>query len=140
MFEEFLIPVCAPTLSDGRKPPRGLDELEQHALIHGSTSRHEWTVWLQAQQDKAERSFKHLMFNLDDLALDAAGRGLGVAMTDRMLAHDALLRGDLMVPFGEALRTGAVYALWLRDSGVAHPACRAVLSWFEEQIEQTNAC
>lgn len=140
LFEEYLIPVCAPTLSDGRTPPRGLDELEQHALIHGSTSRHEWSVWLQAQQDKAERSFKHLMFNLDDLALDAAGRGLGVAMTDRMLAHDALLRGDLIVPFGEELRTGAVYALWLRDSGVAHPACRAVLSWFEEQIEQTTTC
>ncbi|MEG0858816.1 MAG: LysR substrate-binding domain-containing protein [Pseudomonas sp.] len=138
LFEEYLLPVCAPSLSDGRTPPHGLDELEQHALIHGSTSRHEWTVWLQAQQDKAERSFKHLMFNLDDLALDAAGRGLGVAMTDRMLAHDALQRGDLLVPFGEALRTGAVYALWLRDSGVAHPACRAVLNWFEEQIEQTT--
>jgi LysR family glycine cleavage system transcriptional activator len=137
LFEEYLIPVCAPTFSDGRTPPRALDELEQHALIHGSTRRHEWTVWLQAQQDPSERSFKHIMFNLDDLALDAAGRGLGVAMTDRMLAHDALMRGDLIVPFGEALKTGAVYALWLRDSGMTHPACHAVLNWFEEQIEQT---
>ncbi len=78
------------------------------------------------------------MFNLDDLALDAASRGLGVAMTDKVLAHDTLMRGDLVVPFGEALRTRAVYALWLRDSGVTHPACRAVLTWFEEQIEQTT--
>jgi len=137
LFEEYLVPVCAPGFNHGRMPPRALDQLEQHALIHGSTRQHEWTVWLQAQHDQTERSFKHLMFNLDDLALDAASRGLGVAMTDRTLAHDALVRGDLVIPFGEPLKTGAVYALWLRDSGAAHPACRAVLSWFETQIEQT---
>ena len=54
-------------------------------------------------------------------------------MTDRMLAQDALQRGDLIVPFGEALKTGGVYALWLRDSGAAHPACQTVLDWFEQQ-------
>lgn len=138
LFDEYLIPVCAPQLRGGHPPPRSLDELAGHALIHGSTGRHEWTLWLQAQQDQAERSFKHLLFNLDDLALDAAARGLGVAMTDKMLAHDALVRGDLVLPFGQALRTGGVYALWLRDSGVTHPACKAVLSWFEEQVEQTK--
>lgn len=138
LFNEYLIPVCAPLLSGGQPAPRSLDELTGHALIHGSTGRHEWTQWLQAQQDQAERSYQHLLFNLDDLALDAAARGLGVAMTDKMLAHDALARGDLVVPFGEALRTGGVYALWLRDSGVRHPACKAVLSWFEEQVEQTT--
>lgn len=138
LFDEYLIPVCAPQLSGGLAPPRSLDELAGHALIHGSTGRHEWTLWLQAQQDRAERSYKHILFNLDDLALDAAARGLGVAMTDKVLAHDALARGDLVVPFGEALRTGGVYALWLRDSGVKHPACQAVLNWFEEQLEQTT--
>lgn len=138
LFDEYLIPVCAPLLSGGQAAPRSLDELAGHALIHGSTGRHEWTLWLQAQGDQAERNYKHLQFNLDDLALDAAARGLGVAMTDRVLAHDALLRGDLLVPFGQALRTGGVYALWLRDSGVRHPACTAVLTWFEEQVEQTT--
>ncbi|HHJ4328496.1 TPA: LysR substrate-binding domain-containing protein, partial [Klebsiella pneumoniae] len=82
---------------------------------------------------------QHLMFNLDDLALDAAARGLGVAMTDRMLAHDALARGDLVVPFGEPLRTGAFYAFWLPDKGAPHPAAAAVLAWFQEQLEHTHA-
>ena len=138
LFDEYLVPVCAPTLGDGQALPRSLEALGHHALIHGSTGRHEWNLWLKAHHDQPERAYKHLMFNLDDLALDAAARGLGVAMTDRMLAHDALLRGDLVVPFGQPLKTGAVYALWLRDSGVAHPACTAVLRWFEEQLEQTR--
>nr|WP_244160982.1 LysR substrate-binding domain-containing protein [Pseudomonas delhiensis] len=107
-------------------------------MVARVAGRHEWTLWLQAQQDRAERSYKHILLNLDDLALDAAARGLGVAMTDKVLAHDALARGDLVVPFGEALRTGGVYALWLRDSGAKHPACQAVLNWFEEQLEQTT--
>lgn len=139
LFDEYLVPVCAPRLGDGQPPPRSLQALGKHALIHGSTARHEWNLWLRAHQDPAERAYKHLMFNLDDLALDAAARGLGVAMTDQVLAHDALARGDLIVPFGEPLKTGAVYALWLRDSGVAHPACKAVLHWFQMQLEQTRA-
>lgn len=137
LFDEYLIPVCAPQLNDGRAPPSSTEALAGHSLIHGSTSRHEWSLWLKAQQDPPGRSYQHLLFNLDDLALDAAARGLGIAMTDQMLAHDALARGDLVVPFGEPLRTGGVYALWLRDSGVAHSACQAVLKWFEEQVEQT---
>jgi len=137
LFDEYLIPVCAPVLSDGRSPPQCAADLANHALIHGSTSRYEWTLWLKAQHAPPAPRYQHLLFNLDDLALDAATRGMGIAMTDRMLAHDALQRGDLVVPFGEALETGGVYALWLRDSGVAHPACQAVLKWFEEQVEQT---
>jgi len=138
LFDEYLVPVCAPRLGDGQ-PPRSLEDLSGHALIHGSTARHEWSLWLQARQDRPERAYKHLMFNLDDLALDAAARGLGIAMTDQVLAHDALARGDLIVPFGEPLKTGGVYALWLRDSGAAHPACQAVLDWFEEQLRETRA-
>lgn len=138
LFDEYLVPVCAPRLTDGQPLPRSLDALDGHALIHGSTARHEWNQWLHAHGDPPERAYKHLMFNLDDLALDAASRGLGVAMTDQVLAHDALARGDLIVPFGEPLKTGAVYALWLRDSGAAHPACAAVLQWFEAQLEQTR--
>ncbi|OOW00640.1 LysR substrate-binding domain-containing protein [Pseudomonas sp. MF4836] len=133
LFDEYLIPVCAPQLSDGLPPPRSLEQLAEHALIHGSTSRHEWTVWLQAQTDQTPHNYQHLMFNLDDLALDAAARGLGVAMTDRVLAQDAISRGSLIVPFGQPLKTGGVYALWLRDSGAAHPACNAVLDWFQTQ-------
>lgn len=138
LFDEYLVPVCAPRLGDGQVPPRSLEDLSGHALIHGSTARHEWTLWLQAQRDPPGRAYKHLMFNLDDLALDAAARGLGIAMTDQVLAHDAVARGDLIVPFGEPLKTGGVYALWLRDSGAAHPACNAVLDWFEEQLSEAR--
>ncbi|MDF3935685.1 LysR substrate-binding domain-containing protein [Pseudomonas citronellolis] len=139
LFDEYLVPVCAPRLADGQLPPGSPAELARHALIHASTDRQAWTRWLRAQPGETPQQLKHMLFNLDDLALDAATQGLGIAMTDRMLAQDALQRGDLVVPFGEALKTGGVYALWLRDSGAAHPACQTVLSWFERQGQAAGA-
>ena len=133
LFAEHLIPVCAPTLASGLLPPRSVAELAHHALIHGSPSRFEWTTWLQAHGEEAGQGFQHLQFNLDDLALDAASRGLGVAVSDQVLAQDALARGSLVVPFGQPLKTGGVYALWLSAQGAGHPAREAVMGWFEGQ-------
>lgn len=134
LFDEYLLPVCAPTLNYGGPLPSSVAEMRGHALVHGSPGRTEWMQWLQAHGETAPGDINHILFNLDDLALDAATRGLGIAVTDRILAHDALVRGDLVVPFGTAQPTGARYALWLRDSGAAHPGCAAVLRWFEQQV------
>ncbi|MFM0202511.1 LysR substrate-binding domain-containing protein [Paraburkholderia fungorum] len=133
LFEEFLVPVCAPSTVYGREPPRALEELEQHTLIHGSTGHHEWTIWLQAQQESAARNYRHMTFNLDELAMDAASRGLGVAMTDLTLAQDAINRGNLLVPFGTPLKTTGVYVLWLQTAGALHPARQRILQWFAQQ-------
>ncbi len=133
LFDEFLIPVCAPALASGLAPPRSVGELAAHPLIHGSPSRFEWTTWLQAHGEAVGQGFQHVQFNLDDLALDAASRGLGVAVSDQVLAQDALTRGSLVVPFGEPLKTGGVYALWLSEQGAGHPARDVILEWFEGQ-------
>jgi LysR family transcriptional regulator, glycine cleavage system transcriptional activator len=133
LFEELLVPVCAPSLADGKAPPTTLEELGQHALIHGSTGHHEWTRWLQAQGKPDDPTYRHMTFNLDELAMDAASRGLGVAMTDLTLAQEAISSGKLIVPFGSPLRTTGVYVLWLQTAGALHPARQRILQWFAEQ-------
>ncbi len=54
------------------------------------------------------------------------------------LTRDAIARGSLIVPFGEPLKTGGVYALRMRDGRVAHPEGKAVLTWLESQTEQRD--
>lgn len=130
LFEEILVPVCAPALVDGKPPPAALAELDQYPLIHGSTGHQEWALWLQAQGSEPSKTCKHITFNLDELALDAATRGLGIAMTDRTLAQELINRGDLIIPFGPALHTSGVYTLWLQPASALHPAREAVLAWF----------
>ncbi|QVM98520.1 LysR family transcriptional regulator [Pseudomonas sp. SORT22] len=128
LFEETLVPVCKPGLGLGSEAG-----LSRFALLHGSTDQQTWSQWLAARGNKALADYRHLPFNLDELALDAAARGLGVAMTDLTLAQESIDRGVLVVPFGQPLKTGGVYSLCLQAAGAGHPACALVMQWFAEQ-------
>jgi len=128
LFEETLVPVCAPGLALASQ-----EDLAGFALLHRSSDRNDWRYWLAANGGRSLDEFRHLPFNLDELALDAAARGLGVAMTDMTLAGESIERGVLVIPFGEPLKTRGIYALCLQPSAAAHPACGAILQWFAEQ-------
>ncbi|WP_460109689.1 LysR substrate-binding domain-containing protein [Pseudomonas sp. S3_H04] len=130
LFEETLVPVCSPTLAGA---PRSIDELLRFPLLHRSADRQAWIEWLAANEGKPLEDYRHIPFNLDELALDAAARGLGVAVTDMTLAAESIERGVLVVPFGEPLRTGGVYSLYLQPAAASHPECKRVLQWFSGQ-------
>ncbi|MGY1892279.1 LysR family transcriptional regulator [Pseudomonas asplenii] len=133
LFEEALVPVCSPTVAGA---PRSVDELLRFALLHRSADRQAWIEWLAANEGKPLEDYRHIPFNLDELALDAAARGLGVAVTDMTLAAESIERGVLVVPFGEPLRTGGVYSLCLQPAAGSHPACNSIVTWFSRQVEQ----
>jgi LysR family glycine cleavage system transcriptional activator len=133
LFDEVLVPVCAPRSVNGKPLPRSLEDLAQHTLIHGSTGQHEWTTWLKAQDGPSAKHYKHITFNLDELAMNAAARGLGIAMTDLTLAQESINRGDLVVPFGMPLKTSGTYVLWLQTAGALHPGRQRILQWFAQQ-------
>lgn len=132
LFEEALIPVCAPGLG----PLSGLGDLLRFPLLHRSADCQAWRDWLAAHGERPLADYRHIPFNLDELALDAAARGLGVAVTDQTLAQESLDRGVLVVPFGPALRTGGVYALCPQPAAASHPACAQVMQWFQAQASQ----
>jgi len=132
LFEEKLVPVCAPGLG----PLTTLDDLRHMALLHRSVDKQDWRVWLAANGAGALEDYRHIPFNLDELALDAAARGLGVAMTDLTLAVESIERGVLVVPLGEPLETGGVYALCLQPMAASHPGCAVVMEWFARHAQR----
>lgn len=133
LFQETLVPVCAPNLADA---PRSVEELLRFPLLHRSADRQAWIEWLAANDGKPLEDYRHIPFNLDELALDAAARGLGVAVTDMTLAAESIERGVLVVPFGQPLKTGGIYSLCLQPSAATHPACAVVMGWFAGQAER----
>jgi LysR family glycine cleavage system transcriptional activator len=135
LFQETLVPVCAPSLADA---PRSVEELLRFPLLHRSADRQAWIEWLAANDGKPLDDYRHIPFNLDELALDAAARGLGVAVTDMTLAAESIERGVLVVPFGQPLKTGGIYSLCLQPSAAAHPACAVVMEWFAGQAERAT--
>jgi LysR family glycine cleavage system transcriptional activator len=132
LFEETLVPVCSPNLAHA---PRSIEELQRFALLHRSADRQAWIEWLAANDGQPLEDYRHIPFNLDELALDAAARGLGVAVTDMTLAAESIERGVLRVPFGEPLKTGGVYALCPQPGSAAHPGCSSVMQWFADQAQ-----
>lgn len=128
LFEEALVPVCAPGLALG-----SVEELGRFALLHRSADKNDWRYWLSANGGKSLEDFRHIPFNLDELALDAAARGLGVAMTDMTLAGESIERGVLVIPFGQPLKTRGIYSLCLQPSATSHPSCAQVMQWFTAQ-------
>ncbi|MFJ2685038.1 LysR family transcriptional regulator [Pseudomonas sp. NPDC087342] len=129
LFNEALVPVCAPGLG----PLDSTDDLVRFALLHRSADKQAWIDWLAANGGKSLEDYRHIPFNLDELALDAAARGLGVAMTDLTLAQESLDRGVLVVPFGQPLKTRGIYSLCPQPSAASHPACAVIMQWFAEQ-------
>lgn len=135
LFQETLVPVCAPNLASA---PRSVEDLLRFQLLHRSVDRQAWIEWLAANGGKPLEDYRHIPFNLDELALDAAARGLGVAVTDMTLAAESIERGVLVVPFGQPLKTGGIYSLCLQPTAASHPACGVVMEWFAGKVE--NDC
>jgi LysR family glycine cleavage system transcriptional activator len=129
LFQERLVPVCAPSLG----PLTTLADLRHVALLHRSVDQQDWRAWLAAHSAGTLADYRHIPFNLDELALDAAARGLGVAMTDLTLAAESIERGVLVVPLGEPLETGGVYALCVQPMAASHAGCAVVMAWFAQQ-------
>ncbi|MGW8461425.1 LysR family transcriptional regulator [Pseudomonas sp. CLCA07] len=135
LFEEALIPVCAPGLGSPTRPLVSVEDLSGFALLHRSADKQAWIDWLAANGGQSLEDYRHIPFNLDELALDAAARGLGVAMTDMTLAEESIERGVLIVPFGHPLKTQGRYSLNLQPSAASHPACALIMQWFAGQAE-----
>jgi LysR family glycine cleavage system transcriptional activator len=138
LFEEALVPVCAPGLGSTARPLQSVEDLAGFALLHRSADKHDWGQWLSANGGKALEDYRHIPFNLDELALDAAARGLGVAMTDLTLAVESIERGVLVIPFGPPLKTRGIYALNLQPAAASHPACGLIMQWFAQQAERPS--
>ena len=136
LFEEALVPVCAPGLGSASRPLASMEDLVDFPLLHRSADQQAWIEWLAANDGKPLEAYRHIPFNLDELALDAAARGLGVAVTDLTLAEESIERGLLVVPFGLPLKTRGVYSLCLQPSAASHPTCAQVMQWFAGQAEQ----
>jgi LysR family glycine cleavage system transcriptional activator len=108
LYPEWILPVCAPGYLGGRV--NGEADLAQATLLHPLPDRQDWLTWSEKSGTRIETR-GGLDFDALDMALSAAEAGLGVAMTDVVLAHEAIQSGRLVVPLPKAVPTGFSYYL-----------------------------
>jgi LysR family glycine cleavage system transcriptional activator len=110
LFPDTLVPVCARALIKGAVPTSA-SEIARYPLIHTSTRIDAWGDWLSAQGVQTD-SRSEFIFGHFFMALEAARRGLGIALVPSILLQDLRRDGDLLIlPAAEIPSAGFYYLL-----------------------------
>ena len=104
LYQEFLVPVCSPSLLDSDAGLERLEDLSHHTLLH-DTSRQDWKQFVR------EHHLEHInvnhgpIFSHSTMVLQAAVHGQGVALGNNVLAQPEIDAGRLVAPFDKVLMT-----------------------------------
>lgn len=130
LFAEEVFPVCSPHHPLARMAAVTPASLTQHDLLDlddGHWNWLNWRQWLGAHTGGMVMP-QRLTMSSYPLVIDAARRGLGVALGWRGLVDDDLKSGHLVAPLRESLKTRFGYHLvWPRQ----HPPSRAALTFLD---------
>lgn len=134
---EQLIPVCAPALAERLHEPADLAGLP---LIHLSPDHADWRNWLDKAGIRHPALESGSSFEAVDMALNVAGRGLGVAIADPLLITDDLDNGRLVTPFPH-MTVASGHGYWLAAPRSRHgeTALEALDAWLREEIKLSLA-
>jgi len=129
VFDETVVPVCAPALLQGRRLRQPADLLGL-VLLHEDRMQPDWPHWLAAQGVAGIDATRGPRFSHGSLLLEAAARGDGVALGRSLLMADDLAAGRLVKPLGElALPAERGFDLLYPAGALARPAVAAFRAW-----------
>jgi LysR family glycine cleavage system transcriptional activator len=100
-------PVAAPAYLAGAPPLRGPRDLARHRLLQDTEDDWDWIAWAAAAGAKLPGGRRAFRLPTDELAIQAALAGSGLALMTRALVAPELAAGRLVAPAGlPAVRLG----------------------------------
>ncbi len=134
--DEFLLPVCAPSLMAFRS----LKEIATAGLLH-MNDRQAWADWFaeQGEPDESVAVSGGVVFNQESAAVDAAVAGQGVALARSSLVAHALQQQRLIVPLASSLtlkQTEPAYWLVYPQEGEMNGNVAAFTNWLLQSFEK----
>lgn len=149
LFGEVLTPVIGPGLADaiarGKAPKlKVAKDLAAHTLLEVDDGSPQatalgWTAYLAAQGLARMAPRRWISVNFNHQQVQAALAGQGVALARLPMVHDALARGDLIEPFGPALRLHTAWCYWFVPLGAAQAARRPEVQSFGNWVRAQAA-
>ena len=136
--DEYLIPVCSPSLLTGDKPLNKPSDLAKHTLLH-DLSRKDWKNWCR-QTGVVSLNVNHgPIFSLSSLVMQAAIYGQGVALGYSVFARPEIEAGRLVCPFDEFLMSKDAYYIVSEESQSELGKIKAFRQWMLASFEQEKA-
>lgn len=133
LFSMAMLPVCAPSLLEGKNGLRLPNDLRHVTLLHDQENVDLWPAWL--EKAKVSREFIEIGRTIADpvVRTQATLDGQGVMLADDFVA-DELSRGDLVAPFHIALEGYGYHILWAQNVKLSQIAAN-FLDWILAQLE-----
>lgn len=138
LLYEDLVPVCAPAI---RERHSAIEAFQELSLIHVTTVTHDWSTWLASVGLSTAESSHGLRVDTIQMALDAATRGMGVALGRRPLVDPELAVGALVPLIDKPVRSPTAYWLVGLPETMERAEIKAFRSWLKEELSVygTNA-
>ncbi len=142
LFGQVNTPVCSPALLSGEHPLRQPDDLRHHTLLHidWKDAEASWRMWLLAVGLHDIDPTRGPRFTMENMAVQAAIDGHGVALVGDMLVADDLAAGRLVRPFDPSLSTPLTFSYYLlsaKDSA-EQPKVEAFRDWLLEEARASR--
>lgn len=136
--EEQFIPVCAPNYAAPGSLRVG--ELPNHRLIHSVKSQAQWATWFQLAEVAPGERWRRVLFDRSHMAIDAATRGMGIALESTLMMDDELKSGRLICPVAAApeLRIVTQWIVCPRDH-LRQKKVRLFLDWLRSERDVWQA-
>ncbi|WP_282604791.1 LysR family transcriptional regulator [Pelagibius sp. Alg239-R121] len=129
-FEAF--PIAAPSLLAAGPDPGDRAFFTSHRLIH-ERGIYWWRRYFDAMELNFDDAAAHVFVNRAHLSIDAAVRGLGLAIGDNVICRDHLASGALIRLPGPVLASREHYHLLLPSTAALSGPVRKVADWLLEQ-------
>jgi LysR family glycine cleavage system transcriptional activator len=142
LLTEEVFPVCAPSLIQGGRPLRRLQDLRGHTFLHERASDEpslEWRTWLREVGIDDPELMRGPGFTDGTMLVAAAIRGIGVALGRSALVAGALREGALIRPLTASRPADFAYYVVTAEGHERHPRVSTFLRWLEEQAAASRA-
>ena len=145
LFEELVLPVCAPQLVRARPHPlKKPADLVHHTLLavempQGMALTVDWEPWLHAMGVQELRVKNSMRFTTYADAISAAVAGQGVAIGRFPLLAEMLRDKRLVAPFGGGASSQRGYYVLVGDRGARNPDAKAFVQWLRQEAEMARA-
>lgn len=133
ILEQRVAPLCTPTMAEKLREPA--DILDLPKVIDGR-AMFTWDVWLSAVGlAGAEIKARHT-FSEASLCLDAAMAGQGMMLAWQTIASHQLQHGQLVAPFGPAVKTGFGHYFVTAETARRSDKVEKFKRWLKREIEE----
>jgi len=142
LFGQVNTPVCSPALLSGEHPLGQPEDLRHHTLLHidWKDADASWRMWLLAADLHDIDPTRGPHFTMENMAVQAALDGHGVALVGDILVADDLATGRLVRPFDLSLSTPLSFSYYLLSAknSAEQPKVAAFREWLLEQARASR--